>query len=244
MIGKVHSIQSLGTVDGPGVRAVVFLSGCPLRCAFCHNPDTWDPHAGEEIEASALAERLCRFKGYFGSEGGVTLSGGEPLMQAKFASEIFHLLREKGIHSALDTSGCLPLTPEIGELLDVTDYVLLDVKFENREDYRRFAGAELGRVLDFLSELDRRKIPTRLRRVVLPSMTDSDESVLGLAELAAEHPSVVGVELLPFRKLCLSKYEAMKIPFPLAHLPEAGYDEVRRLQALLDAHLAELQINE
>ena len=241
MIGRIHSIQSLGTVDGPGVRAVAFLSGCPLRCAFCHNPDTWDPCVGEEIEASDLVERLCRFRGYFGSDGGVTLSGGEPLLQSEFACELFHLLKEKGIHTALDTSGCLPLTAEIRRVLDATDYVLLDVKFENGEDYRRYTGAELGYVLDLLRELDGRMIPTRLRRVVIPTLTDSDTSVLRLAELAAEHPSVVGVELLPFRKLCLSKYEAMKIPFPLADLPEARYEDVQRLQGLLDARLAELR---
>ncbi len=241
MIGRLHSIQSLGTVDGPGVRAVAFLSGCPLRCACCHNPDTWDLNAGEEIEASALAERLCRFRGYFGTDGGVTLSGGEPLVQAKFSSELFRILKSKGIHTALDTSGCLPITRDVSELLDMTDYVLLDIKFDSGEYYRRYARADMTRVLDFLTELDSRNIPTRLRRVVIPTLTDSDSSVLRLAELAAVHPSVVGVELLPFRKLCLPKYEAMAIPFPLAHLPEARGEEVLRLQASLDARLSELK---
>ncbi len=241
MIGRLHSLQSLGTVDGPGVRAVAFLSGCPLRCAFCHNPDTWDPNGGEEIEASELADRLCRFRTYFGREGGVTLSGGEPLMQARFSAEIFRLLKERGIHTALDTSGCLPVDAEIAGLLDVTDYVLLDVKFDFSEDYLRYTRADRKRVLAFLDELDRRRIPTRLRRVVIPTMTDSPESVLRLAELAAEHRSVVGVELLPFRKLCLPKYEAMGKPFPLDHLPEASGAQVLRLQQLLDARLVDLK---
>ena len=130
MIGRLHSLQSLGTVDGPGVRAVAFLAGCPLRCAFCHNPDTWDINAGEEIEASVLAKRLERFRGYFGADGGVTLSGGEPLLQAAFSSEVFRILKSDGIHTALDTSGCLPISDAVSKLLDVTDYVLLDVKFD------------------------------------------------------------------------------------------------------------------
>lgn len=238
MIGRLHSIQSLGTVDGPGVRAVAFLSGCPLRCACCHNPDTWELSAGEEIEASTLAKRLLRFRGYFGSDGGVTLSGGEPLLQAKFAAELFGILKSEGIHTALDTSGCLAITLDVSALLDVTDYVLLDVKFDTEADYLRYARGDLSRVLAFLDELDRRNIATRLRRVVIPTLTDSKESIFRLAALAAEHRSVIGVELLPFRKLCIPKYESMSIPFPLMHLPEANADEVHRLQRMLDERLS------
>ena len=241
MIGRLHSIQSLGTVDGPGVRAVAFLSGCPLRCAFCHNPDTWAVTAGQEIDSLALADRLCRFRGYFGKDGGVTLSGGEPLLQAEFASELFSILKTRGIHTALDTSGCLSLNDGIARLLDVTDYVLLDVKFDSGEDYLRYTGVDDSTVLAFLSELDRRRIPTRLRRVVIPTLTDSTESVLHLAALASAHPSVVGVELLPFRKLCLEKYGAMGLPFPLAHLPEAESETVVKLQGLLDEQIASLK---
>ena len=183
MIGRLHSIQSLGTVDGPGVRAVAFLSGCPLRCAFCHNPDTWDPRGGSRIEAVALADRLCRFRGYFGEKGGVTLSGGEPLMQPEFAAELFGILKERGIHTALDTSGALGLTPSIIALLAVTDYVLLDVKFDTDDDYRRYAGADIDNVLRFLSMLEEMKIPTRIRRVVIPTVNDTLDSVNRLAEL-------------------------------------------------------------
>ena len=241
MIGRLHSLQSLGTVDGPGVRAVAFLAGCPLRCAFCHNPDTWDINAGEEIEASVLAKRLERFRGYFGADGGVTLSGGEPLLQAAFSSEVFRILKSDGIHTALDTSGCLPISDAVSKLLDVTDYVLLDIKFDTGEDYRKYARGDLSRVLEFLSELDRRRIPTRLRRVVIPTLTDREEEIFRLAELASKHRSVESVELLPFRKLCLEKYEAMEIPFPLQQLPEAKNEEVRRLQTMLDERLLRLK---
>ena len=241
MIGRLHSIQSLGTVDGPGVRAVAFLSGCPLRCAFCHNPDTWNICDGTDIEASELADRLCRFRGYFGEKGGVTLSGGEPLLQAEFSAELFGILRERGIHTALDTSGSLRLSPSILALLRVTDYVLLDVKFDTPDDYRNYTGADMDNVLRFISKLEEMQIPTRIRRVVIPTVSDSPESANRLAELVAQFSCVDSIELLPFRKLCLEKYQKMKLDFPFAHLPEAQAFDVDRLQKIVDLRLSELR---
>ncbi len=234
MIGRLHSVQSLGTVDGPGVRAVAFLSGCPLRCACCHNPDTWDMRGGEEIEAPALAERLLRFRRYFGQDGGVTLSGGEPLLQAEFAAELFRILHTEGVHTALDTSGCLPITPEIKALLAETDYVLLDIKYDNGEDYRRYAGCDITHPMAFLKYLCKVGITTRLRRVVIPTLTDSPESADALASLARHYPNVDRVELLPMRKLCVSKYREMGIAFPLEHLPEP----TKELMDMLSARIA------
>ena len=241
MIGRLHSIQSLGTVDGPGVRAVAFLSGCPLRCAFCHNPDTWNLLSGSEIKAVELADRLCRFRGYFGEKGGVTLSGGEPLMQAEFSAELFGILKERGIHTALDTSGSLSLSPSILALLCVTDYVLLDVKFDTPDDYRRYTGADIDNVLRFLSKLEEMQIPTRIRRVVILTVNDSPESANRLAELVTQFTCVESIELLPFRKLCLEKYRTMKLDFPFAHLPEAQASDVDLLQKIVDHRLLELR---
>ena len=237
MIGRLHSIQSLGTVDGPGVRAVAFLSGCPLRCAFCHNPDTWELGAGSEIEASELARRLLRFRPYFGRDGGVTLSGGEPLLQAAFSAELFSHLKAEGIHTALDTSGCLGVTDAIRAVLDQTDYVLLDVKFDTDGEYREYTGGGIAPTLALLDELTLRRIPTRIRRVVIPGITDTEDSALRLAELSLRYPAVESVELLPFRKLCLPKYQSMEIPFPLAHLPEAEQSRVDHLQMLIDQQI-------
>ena len=240
MIGRLHSIQSLGTVDGPGVRSVAFLSGCPLRCACCHNPDTWSPNSGSEISASELAARLLRFRPYFGRQGGVTLSGGEPLLQAEFAAELFRLLHSEGVHTALDTSGCLPISRGIEELLSETDYVLLDIKYDRGEDYKRYVGCDISLPLAFLEYLNEKRITTRLRRVVIPTLNDSEESLDALAALTARYPIVDRIELLPMRKLCIPKYRELGIPFPLEHLPEPSAELVSALERRVNRKRKEL----
>ncbi|MDD4796847.1 MAG: radical SAM protein, partial [Eubacteriales bacterium] len=149
MQGSVHSFQSLGTVDGPGVRAVVFLQGCPLRCSYCHNPDTWDAQGGTPMSVDDVLARVLKYRGYFGRHGGVTVSGGEPLLQAAFVRELFAELKRQGVHTALDTSGCL-LNDDVDALLDVTDLALLDVKMNTNDDYLRHIGLPITPVLDFL----------------------------------------------------------------------------------------------
>ena len=146
MTGRVNALQSLGTLDGPGVRFVVFLQGCPLRCACCHNPETWEKEGGTPYTPEELLEKVLRFRGYFGENGGVTLSGGEPLLQRDFAAAFFRLCRENGIGTCLDTSGCLPG----GEVLEYTDYCLLDIKYTNDADYRRFVGCGMDAPFGFL----------------------------------------------------------------------------------------------
>lgn len=229
---RVHSIQSLGTLDGPGVRFVVFLQGCPLRCKCCHNPDTWDFAGGSELSAQELVRRAVRYKEYFGQDGGITLSGGEALMQAEGAYELFALCREEGIHTCLDTSGCV-MNDGVKKLLSVTDRVLLDIKYTNDADYRAHVGCTLTQVLDFLTELDGRSIPTTLRQVIIPTLNDSEENIRALARIRDEYPCVDSVELLAFRKLCQSKYDALNIPFPLADTPEPTREEMEKLNALL-----------
>ena len=231
-MGRVHSIQSLGTVDGPGVRFVAFLQGCPLRCGCCHNPDTRSPDGGTEMSAADLVAKAIRYRSYFGADGGITLSGGEPLLQAAFVREVFTLCREEGIHTCLDTSGYL-LTEEVKAALSVTDRVLLDVKYTTEEDYRRYVGTSLSRVKEFLAYLETVRIPTTLRQVTIPTLNDTAESVTALRAIAAAHPCVDGVELLPFRKMCQVKYDALGIPFPVAHLPEPTAEKMATLNDLL-----------
>lgn len=232
MTGRVHSIQSLGTLDGPGVRFVAFLQGCHLRCKCCHNPDTWGLAGGTEYTARALFEKAVRYREYFGKNGGVTLSGGEPLLQADFAREFFALCREAGIHTCLDTSGSI-VNEGVRALLDVTDRVLLDVKYTTDADYRANVGCSLLPVLDFLQILDKKSIPTTLRSVIIPHLNDTDEHIRALRTLRDTHPSVDGVELLPFRKLCQTKYDAMGIDFPLAATPEPTRAQMEALEGLL-----------
>ncbi len=218
--GRVHSFQSLGTVDGPGVRSVIFMQGCPLRCICCHNPDTWDFSGGEEKSVGELVKKVLRFKAYYGKDGGITVSGGEPLMQAKFLTELFKELKSEGIHTALDTSGYV-LNDAVKELLKYTDLVLLDFKYTNKEDYFNHTKMEMRQAEEFLSYLDKIKKPTWVRYVVIPNVNDSDKDVARIFDLRSRYSCIQKIELLPFRKLCLEKYDEMEIEFPLKNTPEA-----------------------
>lgn len=229
---NIHSIQSLGTLDGPGVRFVVFTQGCPLRCKCCHNPDTWAFDGGSQISVEELARRAARYKEYFGTQGGITVSGGEPLMQAREVYQLFTLCHEQGIHTCLDTSGGV-WNEDVERLLSVTDRVLLDIKYTNDADYRTHVGCAMQPVLDLLAQLNRRHIPTTLRQVIIPTLNDSAENIAALKEIRDAHPCVDKVELLPFRKLCQSKYDALSIPFPLAHIPEPPKEAMAELNRLL-----------
>ena len=232
MTGRIHSLQSLGTVDGPGVRYVVFLQGCPLRCGCCHNPDTWDTESGKISSAEEIIEKALRFRSYFGKDGGITVSGGEPLLQADFAEALFRLAKENGINTCLDTSGCI-LNGAVKQLLSVTDRVLLDVKYTSDEDYRRYVGCSLSSVLDFLAYLNGNGIKTTLRSVIIPERNATREHVDALLQIAEKHPCVDKIELLPFRKLCKTKYDMLSIPFAFGSLPEPSEALMRELRTML-----------
>ena len=231
-MGRVHSIQTLGTVDGPGVRFVAFLQGCPLRCGCCHNPDTWAPEGGTESTAEALVEKALRYRAYWGDRGGITLSGGEPLLQAEFVREVFTLCKEEGVHTCLDTSGCI-LTDTVKEVLSLTDRVLLDYKYVTDRDYRTHVGCSLAPVQEFLAYLNEQGIPTTLRQVTIPTLNDTAQAVTALKAVADAHPCVDKVELLPFRKICQVKYDQMGLDFPFAHLPEPTREQMESLNAIL-----------
>lgn len=230
--GRIHSFQSLGTADGPGVRAVVFMQGCPLRCVCCHNPDTWHFSGGEETDVVTVFEKIMRCKSYFGENGGVTVSGGEPLIQAEFVTELFKLLKKNGIHTALDTSGCV-LNDKVKELLKHTDLVILDYKYTNAEDYKKYTLCELNAVEDFLSYINEKGIKTLIREVIIPGLNDSEASVKKLNELKNTYSCIYDVELLPFRKLCTEKYDSLKIDFPLKNTPETSPETINSLKRLL-----------
>ena len=218
--GRIHSFQSLGTVDGPGVRFVVFMQGCPLRCACCHNPDTWDTDGGTEYTPDEVFAKVCRYREYFGKDGGVTVSGGEPLMQSRFVTELFKLCREAGIDTCLDTAGVCIGEPQ-KELLSVTDRVLLDLKYVSDEMYRKHVGCSIEKPLEFLAYLDELSIDTTIRQVNIPTLNDSEDDILRLKDTVKSYSCVSKIEILPFRKICQTKYDNMGIPFPLAHLPES-----------------------
>ena len=230
--GRVHSFQSMGTVDGPGVRFVAFLQGCNLRCKCCHNPDTWSFSEGKEYSPEEIVNRAARYREYFGSAGGITLSGGEPLCQADFAYEIFRLSHETGINTCLDTSGSI-LNDSVKRLLSETDRVLLDVKYTSDRDYRKNVGCGYAPVLDFLAYLNERNIPVTLRQVIIPSLNDNERNMLELKSIAEKHSCVDKIELLAFRKMCTVKYDTMGIEFPLAHIQEPSKEKMNTLKKIL-----------
>ena len=230
--GLVHSIQSMGTLDGPGVRFVIFLQGCPLRCKCCHNPDTWDCDGGKEYSAEELVKKALRFREYFGHEGGVTVSGGEPLLQTDFVKELFALCHENQLNTCLDTSGCI-LNDSVKELLSVTDRVLLDIKYTTDALYRENVGCSIDTPVAFLDYLCEQNIPTTLRQVIIPTQNDNEENMRSLKEIISAHKNVDKVELLPFRKICQVKYDKMGITFPFGEIPEPAKAKMEELESLL-----------
>ena len=222
----------MGTLDGPGVRFVVFMQGCPLRCKCCHNPDTWDTEGGKTYTPEELVTRALRYKEYFGADGGVTVSGGEPLLQAAFVTALFELCHEAGLNTCLDTSGCV-LTPRVETLLSHTDRVLLDIKYTTDADYRENVGCGMATPLAFLDYLAEQGIPTTLRQVIIPTVNDTEAGVTELKRMADTHPNVDRVELLPFRKICQVKYDSMGMTFPFAHIPEPTGERMRELERIV-----------
>ena len=232
MTGRIHSFQSLGTADGPGVRAVVFMQGCPLRCACCHNPDTWDFNGGKEVTPEEIFAKIKRLKNYFGESGGVTVSGGEPLMQPEFIKELFTLCKTDGITTAIDTSGCV-LNNDIKDVLKLTDTVLLDYKYITDELYKTKVGCEKTKVDEFLEYLNSQNIDTWIRQVIIKDLNNNESSVSKLKELKGKFSCIKKIELLPFKKLCIEKYEKLNIQFPLEETPETTKQEIEELSEYL-----------
>lgn len=237
--GRIHSFQSMGAVDGPGLRYVVFLQGCPLRCVYCHNPDTWEVTGGESYSVEDVMQKVRRCKPYIYEKGGVTVTGGEPLLQPQFTAALFKALQQEGYHTALDTSG-------IGDfaaartILPFTNLVLADVKFTTEHAYQTNTGAHLAQVLQFLALTQQLNIPLWVRHVVVPGLTDSEENILALAALLQPFSNLQKVELLPFQTLCLEKYETLQIPFPLADTPAMLQEKLAPLSLLLRKMLPQL----
>ena len=232
IIGQVHSIQSLGTVDGPGLRFVVFLQGCNLRCKCCHNPDTWSMTGEKQFAPEEILEKAVKYREYFGDKGGITLTGGEPLLQADFCYEVFKLCHENGINTCLDTSGSI-LNDSVKRLLAETDRVLLDIKYTNNDLYMENVGCSIDKPLEFLEYLNQQKIPTTVRQVIIPTINDYDENVEKLNEIVKKYTCVDKVELLPFKKICQTKYDNMKIEFPFRHLDTPTKETMNKLNKLL-----------
>ena len=214
MNGFIHSIESLAAVDGAGLRCAVFLSGCPLRCVYCHNPDTWEK-GGTSWTAEDLVKKIARFKPYFSTNGGATFSGGEPLLQAEFLLECAQILEKEGIPFVLDTSGSVPLSQEVRYLTEKSESVLLDLKFWDDSSYRNHTGQGMDRTLEYLRFLDEIGKKTVLRTVIVPEINDTEEALDRYLSLVQGFSCITEYELLPFHTLGFHKYEALGICNPL-----------------------------
>lgn len=238
-IGYVHSLETFGSVDGPGVRFVVFLQGCELRCKYCHNPETWATGCGEEWTAQALFERVYRYRNYWGKKGGVTVSGGEPLRQMEFLTEFFSLARAKGVHTALDTAG-QPFRPDdesylaaFDRLMGVTSLVILDLKEIDEQKHIKLTGKTNRNILAMARRVSDLGVPLWIRHVLVPGLTDDEAGLRRTADFIASLKTVQRVEVLPYHTLGLFKWEKLRIPYPLPDAVPPTEEQVKRAERLL-----------
>lgn len=236
MIGRIHSFESFGTVDGPGVRFVSFMQGCPLRCLYCHNPDTWDikRKCQYEMTPEQLRDEALKYRSFIKS-GGITVSGGEPLMQAEFVAEYFRLCHEEGLHTALDTSGAI-ITDKVLNVLDNTDLVLLDIKTMDAELYPRLTGVNQNNNLAFLDILEERGINTWIRHVVVPEITDNDKWLHKIGNHVAHYNCVEKIEILPYHTLGTYKYEKLGEKYKLMDTPALSAQRANEIRKMMSQY--------
>lgn len=232
---KVHSIETFGTVDGPGIRFVVFLQGCPLKCMYCHNRDTWEINAGNITNISDLVDEIKRYFPYIkSSNGGVTVSGGEPLLQSKMVTELFKELKKYNVHTALDTAGSIPINDDIKELLNYTDLVLLDIKHIVDEKAKVLTGLSNKNNLAFAKYLSDNNIPVWIRQVIVPGYTDDEKDLLLLKDFLSTLKNIQKIELLPYHDLGKFKWKEMNLDYPLEGVRTATNDDINRVKKILE----------
>ncbi len=236
--GNIHSIESMGTVDGPGVRFVVFFKGCPMRCLYCHNPDTWDNNKADMISADEILEKYESVKEFF-KNGGLTATGGEPLLQIDFLIELFKKARAKNIHTALDTSGILfnkNNTEKFDELIKYTNLVLLDIKHIDPNKHKKITGFCNSNVLDFAKYLSDNNIPVWIRHVIVRGLTDDKKDLKNLGLFLKTLKNIKALDILPYHNMAVEKYEKLNIDYPLKDtLPSDKNDTLKARNIILEA---------
>ena len=232
--GRIHSFESFGTVDGPGIRFVIFMQGCILKCKYCHNRDTWNPKSGTEYSVDEIFEKIMRSKPYIdSSNGGVTVSGGEPLLQAPFITGLFKKLKENNIHTALDTSGALPVSDNIKELLKYTDLVLLDIKHIDNEKCINLTGSPNTNTLAFAQYLSQNNIPAWIRQVLVPGYTDDENDLKKLKEFIYYLKNIEKVEILPYHDLGKFKWKELGLKYELENIKPPTQEEITKVKEIL-----------
>ena len=234
VLGRIHSVESFGALDGPGIRYVLFLQGCPLRCVFCHNPDSWDPAGGQETGSVDVVRDILRYRNFI-RRGGVTLSGGEPLMQPDFAASILEGCREHGLHTAIDTSGGVALLA-CRQAVDAADLLLLDMKAADDALFRKITGRGMENTLEILEHREKEGKPVWIRHVLVPGLTADEGHLHRLGRLLAAYGCIERVEILPFHKMGEYKWEALGRPYTLGGTQPPEAEEVENARRILQSY--------
>lgn len=236
IIGRIHSFETFGAVDGPGIRFIIFMQGCSLRCKFCHNRDTWDCKSGKAYSVDEIFEKIIRYKNYFiASNGGVTVSGGEPLLQYEFIIELFKKLKNANISTAIDTSGMVDITNKIKELIDLTDLFLVDIKSINDEICKDLVGHSNIKELEFIKYLDSIGKEIWIRQVIVPGITDKEEDLYKLRDFINSVEHITKVDLLPYHDLGKYKWIELGEVYPLENVRTADSNDIERVKKILES---------
>ena len=231
---KIHSIETFGTVDGPGIRFVIFMQGCHLKCKYCHNRDSWNINSGNYISLDELLDKILRYKEYFDvSGGGVTITGGEPLLQSKFVSSLFKKLKSYSIHTAIDTSGLISITDDIKEVLQYTDLVLLDIKHIDSEKCKDLVGFGNEKELNFAKYLSDNNIPVWIRQVLIPEITDNKNDLIKLKKFISTLKNVKKIEILPYHNMGKFKWQNLGLNYEFDSIRPANDDDIKRAKEIL-----------
>lgn len=230
MKGNIHSIETLGLLDGPGIRVVIFFQGCPLRCSFCHNPDSWSANINQEMTAEEILNKVLKYKPYFKETGGVTFSGGEPLLQGKFLVECLKLLKDNDIHTCIDTCG---VGNNLEEVLKYTDLVIYDIKELNSDKYKELVKHNIDESIEFLELCQKLNKKIWIRQVIIPGYNDNEDYINNLSTYIKTINNVEKVELLPYHSKAIVKYQELNISYPLVNVPEMDKIKCKELEELL-----------
>ena len=230
MVGKISDIETMGLVDGPGMRLVLFLSGCKLRCLYCHNPETWTAENSMEISPEEVLKKYQKYSNYYGDNGGVTFSGGEPLLQSGFVLETIKLLKKHGIHTAIDTAG---VAEDYDEVLKLVDLVILDIKAVEASEYEYLVSGKIEKQKEFLDKCVEFNKKLWIRQVIVPGVNDDEEHVEKLKKFIEDIPNIERVELLPYHSMGKEKYQKLGIEYKLNNTPDMDREKCKKLQNLL-----------
>lgn len=233
MHGNINSIETMGLVDGPGIRMVIFLQGCPLRCLFCHNPETWNTKENMIMTPEEVLKKVLRYKNYFGNEGGITFSGGEPLLQPEFLLETLKLCKENGINTALDTAGVNNNIGNKEEILKYVDLVIWDIKAIDKEEYKKMTSKEIDESLEFLALCQKLNKKMWLRQVIVPGINDTKEYILKLKNFIKPLKNIKKVELLPYHVLGVEKYKKLGLKYRLEGVDAMDVKRCKELEKIL-----------